>query len=383
MIWTPTKDNPMQTVSVPLFSIRHGQAYGLASAVYNLVFGLSRCGVSVDLPYTQFDRLSPDFVDVATKDAALSFSQYRSIKGGMPTRFVEESLYALTKRTRGPVIFPNYFLPVAFPRASEGRFVIVHDCQHREFPNFFSEKKRKWLDFAFSRAFAVADKVFLISEFERKQIARFYGEAAAANCEVIYNSVDWGRYDGGEPSAKTQAIASEPYVLCVAHQYPHKQTLKIIEAALVLSRKSESVKFVFVGKISSEIEAFVQAADEAGLSKVVIAGMVSDADLGHLYRNARLFVSASSYEGFGLPAVEAMGLGVPTLVSSTTSLPEVTLGKAHYCDPEAPAEEWAARIEDILHQAYDPVGQAVLAEEVRRRYAPEVVANTVLRHIHS
>ena len=62
-------------------------------------------------------------------------------------------------------------------------------------------------------------------------------------------------------------------------------------------------------------------------------GYLSDDELAQLYKNAMLFIYPSLYEGFGIPPLEAMAFGCPTIVSNITSLPEVCGDAAYYVDP--------------------------------------------------
>lgn len=91
---------------------------------------------------------------------------------------------------------------------------------------------------------------------------------------------------------------------------------------------------------------------------LVLTGYVNDADLIALYQAADLFVFPSLHEGFGLPALEAMACGTPTIASNTTSLPEV-IGLAEAMFDPAEPQSIADRIAQVLD---DPV----LYERLRR-----------------
>ena len=66
---------------------------------------------------------------------------------------------------------------------------------------------------------------------------------------------------------------------------------------------------------------------------IIFTGYVTDEELVALYRNAKCLVFPSLYEGFGIPPLEAMSLSCPSVVSNTTSLPEVCGEAVLYCDP--------------------------------------------------
>jgi glycosyltransferase involved in cell wall biosynthesis len=247
------------------------------------------------------------------------------------------------------------------------------------FPQFFSAKKRLWLDWAFARALKKAARVLLISEFERTQIARFYGEKSAANCTVVYNSIDWARYAAGAVGAPIAAIAGRRYILSVSHQYVHKRTETIVEAFAQIAGSFPDLCLVLAGKESAHVRNRINAVGDPSVRERIIAThFITDRELGCLYENCQLFVLASEYEGFGMPAVEAMGFGVPVLVTRGSSLPEVTLGKASYVEPGSHPSVWADAITQQLNRPRDEPALRSAASEVRLRYKPEAVAASVL-----
>ena len=82
---------------------------------------------------------------------------------------------------------------------------------------------------------------------------------------------------------------------------------------------------------SNEVETLI---DDLGLSeRVYVAPYITDEDLPKVYNGAEFFVFPSFYEGFGMPAIEAMACGTPVLVSNIDALTEVTAGVAEVVDP--------------------------------------------------
>jgi glycosyltransferase involved in cell wall biosynthesis len=84
-----------------------------------------------------------------------------------------------------------------------------------------------------------------------------------------------------------------------------------------------------------------------GLKNVRFTGYVPEADLRALYNAAEIFVYPSLLEGFGLPPIEAMSCGLPSILSRTSSLPEVGADAALYVDP-ASVEEMAQAMLNLL-----------------------------------
>jgi glycosyltransferase involved in cell wall biosynthesis len=109
-------------------------------------------------------------------------------------------------------------------------------------------------------------------------------------------------------------------------------------------------QLLLAGKIAPEMEALLrESASAAGIptSDLIIPGFVSDHDLAVLYRACRLFVFPSFHEGFGLPALEAMASGCPTIGSNVTGIPEV-IGNPAYTFHPADTAAMSAMMQELL-----------------------------------
>jgi glycosyltransferase involved in cell wall biosynthesis len=125
-----------------------------------------------------------------------------------------------------------------------------------------------------------------------------------------------------------QSVRDSRYILFIGNRAGYKQGSLLIEAFAELT-DLEDLKLIFVGggKFSDS--------EEILISKLKLTGRVSqenasDIELNDLYRQAELYVMPSLYEGFGIPALEAMAVNCPVLLSNTSSLPEVGGDAAHY-----------------------------------------------------
>lgn len=371
----------MYDIEIPLFSVRRDLVSGMASAVRNLIAGLMMLGKSIALPYTNRDRLPCEYLEWLEQKAEgqLRFHRYPSVPGGMPARFIEETIYNQLRPRNTPILFPNYFLPPRLLGRRSGAAVFIYDCIHREHPELLSRRKFQWIDWNYRRTLDRADRVLLISEFEKGQIARYYGERATERCLVTYIPVDWSRYYGAIGCEDIRRLAEKPYILCIAHPYPHKNLVKTLKAYLRLPSRFRDYRLIIAGKASQEIMEYLDNnALERDRARIRVTGFVPDSDLGCLLKNASLYVSASSYEGFGMPAVEAIGLGVPTLVTGGAAMEEVTLGKASYCADLPDPDVWSEAIAHALDYRKPAADYELLAAEIRERYSPVTIAKTVL-----
>ena len=131
---------------------------------------------------------------------------------------------------------------------------------------------------------------------------------------------------------------TKPYVLTVSGGDPRKNTERLLEAWAALPRSVRASHQLVVSCALDEAvrRAWTGHAGAVGLGEgeVVLTGWVPDEVLRALYRQARLFVFPSLYEGFGLPAAEAIACGCVVVTSSTSSLPEVLDWAPSTFDPE-------------------------------------------------
>jgi glycosyltransferase involved in cell wall biosynthesis len=96
------------------------------------------------------------------------------------------------------------------------------------------------------------------------------------------------------------------------------------------------VQLAIVGRVTKLSENVVEIISKSkNRENIKLLGYVPDDDLSALYAGAYAFIFPSLYEGFGLPPLEAMASGCPTLVSNTSSLPEVCGNAAYYFDPHS------------------------------------------------
>jgi glycosyltransferase involved in cell wall biosynthesis len=152
-----------------------------------------------------------------------------------------------------------------------------------------------------------------------------------------------------------------PYVLSVGNFLPHKNRLRLVQAfAGISGTAGRDCLLVLAGDDAGRGGAVMGEARRLGVeSRVVLAGVVDDADLPMLYAGCEAFVMPSLDEGFGLPAAEAMACGAPVIVSNRASLPEVVGDAALLVDP--------LRVDAIGSALASVLSDTALREDLRRR----------------
>ena len=155
-------------------------------------------------------------------------------------------------------------------------------------------------------------------------------------------------------------------MLCVAQQLPHKRVDRVLAAMASLQQDHlphARLAFVGVDRFHSYSAALRTVARTSGLREPHLLGRVSDAELSSLYLRADAFLTLSEHEGFCVPAVEAMALGVPVVASARAAIPG-TVGDAGILvdDPDDPSLVAALLKETITnsHLRHVLVGRGVL-----------------------
>lgn len=218
---------------------------------------------------------------------------------------------------------PHYNIPL-LPIRAKKRIVTIHDACHLVFG---SPLEKLYAKYMMGRALR-SDKVITVSQFSKREIQRFFGKE---NMEVIPIGVNRDRFSRRMPSAQVREKYQLPnrFLLFVGNQKRHKNIDGLIRAFAKV--QVSDLELVIVGKGTP-------------------IGEVEDQDLPSLYSMAEAFVFPSFYEGFGLPPLEAMSCGCPTLVSNAASMPEVCGDASLYFNP-ANENEMAAAIMKAVEQS--------------------------------
>jgi len=254
---------------------------------------------------------------------------------------VEQFLLPFFARKYGVDVLwsPGYTAP-AFCFSPQA--VTICDLQYKSYPEDMSGLERATLDLLVRTACKRCNAVITISEFSRQEVIH-YNFAPEDKIFAIPLGVTES-FSDSEDISKDDATrllqqmgVEQPFLLCVAHTYPHKNVDKLVEAFGLLE-DPVAHKLVLVGKARRGEDAVQEClANLAEPSQVVRLSGLSERELRVLYQQADIFILPSSYEGFGLPIVEAMMAGIPVVTPKMASLPEVGGEYAFYVDVAEPS----------------------------------------------
>ncbi len=200
---------------------------------------------------------------------------------------------------------------------------VFHDLQHLRHSEYF-----RWFDLPFWRFFLWAAahraaRIIAVSEATRADLLRFY-RIPETRIRVVYHGVDPALFD-------LRREQLERFVLCVSTLHPHKNIERLIRAYASAERDFRLVLAGFRGFHAEAIERLVV---ELKLGdRVTLTGWISRTELFGLYDRALACVYPSTFEGFGMPVLEAMAAGVPLACSDIPPLREVAGDTALYFPP--------------------------------------------------
>ena len=222
-----------------------------------------------------------------------------------------------------------------------------------------------------------ARRLIAVSEHTRDALVRAL-RIDQARVAVTYEAADPPHAIEPDTTVLERYDLDAPFFLYVGAAYPYKNIAGLIEA---FARLGGAYKLVLAGDHESFGAALRERAADLGVAeRVVFPGRVSDTELAGLYRGALAYAFVSFSEGFGLPGLEAMRLGVPVVAASAGSLPEVYGDAARYCDPHdvdsiadalaavASDEPLRARLVDQGHRRAGEFSWARMAEQTLAVY---------------
>jgi glycosyltransferase involved in cell wall biosynthesis len=232
--------------------------------------------------------------------------------------------------------------------------VSVHDVSFLEHPEYFTRDRAWQLQFTVRRTVKRAARILTGSEFSRSSILKVYGDLDEDKVVVVPNAAA-SEFRPVSREAATAAVRERfsigvPFVLSVGDLQPRKNQIGLIKAFARMVNAYPQLKqnLVLAGKETWFADQVHKSARESGVSdRIQFFGFVSDDDLLQLYNACDLFVFPSFYEGFGLPALEAMACGRAVACSHTSALPEVVDGAAILFDPYA-LDEIVRALADLL-----------------------------------
>lgn len=247
--------------------------------------------------------------------------------------------------------------PLLLPARHAAQVVTIHDLNFLTHPERTqAEIRRDYPSLARSHAHR-ADAVIVVSHFTAREVERHF-ELPLDRISVC---------PPGAPAWEPRAAppSGGGYVLFFGTLEPRKNIAGLLDAyELLLARRRDLPPLLLAGKATAAARPWLDRIERAPLRGAVRhVGYIDPASRYALYAGARLLVQPSFEEGFGLPVLEAMTIGLPIVAANRGSLPELLDGAGSLVEPDEP-EEMAAAIERMIDD--EAFAAASAAKSVQR-----------------
>jgi glycosyltransferase involved in cell wall biosynthesis len=235
---------------------------------------------------------------------------------------------SLARATRGQLLFS---FSATGPLLKSRQIVTVHDAAVYAVPQAFSFRFRSWYKLLLGQLAPRLPLVLTVSAFSRGEVSKHFGfdiDKVRVTTEGFQHIL---RQTPDTRVLDKHRLRPKRYVLAVSSRTPNKNFGLIVDAVQRL--RDPDFEVVVAGGFDPRV---FGAASLPDLPFVRCVGYVTDAELRALYEDAALFIYPSLYEGFGIPAIEAMACGCPVIASNAASVPEVCGDAALYVSPHDP-----------------------------------------------
>jgi glycosyltransferase involved in cell wall biosynthesis len=238
-------------------------------------------------------------------------------------------------------------LPYGIQKSRAKSVITIHDLIFMEHPELYKSINRNIYEKKVRTGTRVASRVIAASEQTKQDIIRFLN-VDESRIRVVYQGCHRQFYSrvSEETMQNTHqrfALPSE-YLLYVGTIEERKNLLKIVQA---LHHGNIDFPLVVVGRKTAYFNQVKQFIERTGLSNVYFLDQVQASDLPAIYQGSSGFIYPSSYEGFGIPVLEALNSGVPVITSRGGCLEE-TAGKGGLLIDPTDQEEMIHAIRQVL-----------------------------------
>jgi glycosyltransferase involved in cell wall biosynthesis len=241
---------------------------------------------------------------------------------------------------RFDVLLATNFIPP--PTKAERIVVTVHDLAYRLYPETAPHSTRRWLR-RIDESLRRATGILVPSESTKRDLVDLY-PVDPNRVTVAHLGVDSERYrrvpEEGVESVRRKFGLTGPYFVYVGGIEPRKNLPRLIQA---FARLPEDVSLAIAGASVhwnpegwDLLRATLEALPPDVRRRVLLTGYVTDEEKVALLNGAVGLAYPSLYEGFGLPAAEALACGTPVVTSNVSSLPEIVGETAILVDPDDP-----------------------------------------------
>jgi glycosyltransferase involved in cell wall biosynthesis len=224
-------------------------------------------------------------------------------------------------------------LPLDIVKSKARSVVTIHDLIFLRYPNLYKKADREIYKSKFKRSCMQADAIVAISEQTKSDIIQFFG-INQEKIHVIYQGCNPLYYEKAEETLKSSIRRKhslpDKFMLYVGTIEERKNLLQLVKAK---HENSISLPLVVVGRATPYLDIIREYITGNQVQNIFFLSNVTQVDLPSIYQMAEVFVYPSSFEGFGIPVLEALNSGTPVITGNGSSLPEAGGPASIYLNP--------------------------------------------------
>jgi len=214
---------------------------------------------------------------------------------------------------------------------------VIHDINFAHYPNDLPFSSRWYYNYFFPKYAKKAERIVTVSEYSKQDIAKTY-QVDKQKIDVVYN----GSNPVYEPipdekilRIKNEYSSGSDYFIFIGSIHPRKNVAGMLLAFDKFRKLNQKpYKLIIIGSHFFKNRAMENIFNKTDFKNdVIFFGHQSPENIKGLLGAARALILASKFEGFGIPVLEAMYCNVPSIISESTSLPEVGGNAALYVNP--------------------------------------------------
>lgn len=225
------------------------------------------------------------------------------------------------------LFYPNFYLWPSLGKHKKA--VIIHDLCYLRYPEYVEDKNRAFLSRVATSSIKKADLIVVDSEFIADELVELTS-TPRENIHILGVPVDADDFDSsldkGREHLATRYSVTKKYILSFGTLEPRKNLECLVEAYCALSPEiREQYSLVLAGKWGWKIESLrtlIEQKQAEGYD-IITPGYIDHGDRAAFYRNASFYAITTHYEGFGMPLLEALHCGIPTVAVDIPVLREV------------------------------------------------------------
>lgn len=246
---------------------------------------------------------------------------YKSLGKINPSMFSKlfYNLYGISKQATNPDVYHSTSFGLPYFLKAKKKVITIHDFAFYKHPELFDFKTNFYYKLILEHSIKNADRIICVSKSCLEDFEYYFTKNEyKSKLRLIYNGFN------NLSNIKIQTkLDYGQYILCVGASHERKNLKRILESFCIIRKFYPEMNLIITGSDNMNvINNF--CSENSDLRGVKHLKYVSDSELVDLYKNAKLLMYPSIYEGFGFPILEAMSSGTPVLTSFSSSCGEIS-----------------------------------------------------------